>query len=427
MHRLFQLATSCRVCIHALYLIFGVILIIWLAAGLQAGPSGVYLFLIYDVATDSNRLYFILSFVPAFAAGFSIIGYTLKLPRVDFFSRIIAINIVTYSFLGLGLSTLRLPLVSREVFIYEFLLSIVLLVGYYLLRNKLFPPHAGVVDDSDIEAIRRHPALNAEKTTIDVAAFNNFDVVILNLRQNLSPQETHLLTDLAQKRIPVHDTNAFIERIWGRIPLNDLTTAEIETFTPPPVYKNVKRLGELALILFFAPLLALFAVVIAIAIRLDSHGPALFHQQRTGYRGENFTMLKFRSMVFNHGEGGLLVENADKRITRVGRVLRRFRLDELPQVWNVLRGEMSLIGPRPEQEKLSGRFSQLIPFYGFRHTVPPGISGWAQVMYGYTVTDEQARGKLEFDFYYIKHMSAWLDFVILLKTLRTIILGSGVR
>ena len=107
--------------------------------------------------------------------------------------------------------------------------------------------------------------------------------------------------------------------------------------------------------------------------------------------------------------------------------MRRVRLDELPQLWNVLRGDMSLIGPRPEQPQFTHRFNELIPFYGYRHTIRPGITGWSQVMYGYAASDDQTRAKLEFDFYYIKHMSAWLDLVVLIKTLRTIILGAGAR
>ena len=138
-------------------------------------------------------------------------------------------------------------------------------------------------------------------------------------------------------------------------------------------------------------------------------------------------MYKFRSMVKSSIPEHRFAEKMDKRVTRIGRLLRRLRLDELPQVWNVLRGDMSLIGPRPEQLEFTSRFDQLIPFYGFRHTIRPGITGWAQVMYGYAASDEQTRAKLEFDFFYIKHMSLWLDLVVLVKTFRTIILGSGSR
>ena len=136
-------------------------------------------------------------------------------------------------------------------------------------------------------------------------------------------------------------------------------------------------------------------------------------------------MMKFRSMFVASQPRNRFAEKMDAQVTRVGRVLRRLRLDELPQLWNVLKGDMSLIGPRPEQLEFSQRFDRLIPFYGFRHTIRPGITGWAQVMYGYAASDEQTRAKLELDFFYIKHMSAWLDLVTLVKTLRTMIIGPG--
>jgi lipopolysaccharide/colanic/teichoic acid biosynthesis glycosyltransferase len=122
-----------------------------------------------------------------------------------------------------------------------------------------------------------------------------------------------------------------------------------------------------------------------------------------------------------------VTEFQDKRITRVGKWLRRFRLDELPQCWNILRGEMSLIGPRPEQQELVEQFTNSIPYYDFRHTVLPGITGWAQVEYGYAALEIQNRDKLEYDLFYIKHMSLWLDITILFQTARTIVLGTGAR
>ena len=130
---------------------------------------------------------------------------------------------------------------------------------------------------------------------------------------------------------------------------------------------------------------------------------------------------------FDSNDNTQFAEIKDKRITWVGRWLRRFRLDELPQFWNILRGEMSLIGPRPEQPLFVEQFMRQIPYYDFRHTVRPGITGWAQVRYGYAASASQTRDKLEYDFFYIKHMSLWLNVNILLQTARTIVLGNGAR
>ena len=129
----------------------------------------------------------------------------------------------------------------------------------------------------------------------------------------------------------------------------------------------------------------------------------------------------------HYGEKNSFAKENDSRITPVGRLLRRFRLDELPQFWNIVRGEMSLIGPRPEQVAFAEHFTQVIPFYSFRHSVPPGITGWGQVMHGYADSEVATRTKLELDFFYIKHMSLWLDLLITIKTARTILLGSGAR
>jgi len=185
---------------------------------------------------------------------------------------------------------------------------------------------------------------------------------------------------------------------------------------------------DIVLVLVLSPLFIVLTLAIAIAIKLDSRGPILFEQPRTGRHGTPFNVLKFRSMIATDRLDSIrFAEKNDKRITSVGRFLRRLRLDELPQMWNVLKGEMSLIGPRPEQLEFTDRFDQVIPFYGFRHTLRPGITGWAQVMYGYAASDDQTRAKLEFDFFYIKHISLWLDIVIFIKTFRTIIIGSGAR
>lgn len=380
-----------------------------------------------DLLTEPQRLTFVLGFPAAFLTSLVVLGYALRLPRFDFFNRILAINIVIYSFLGLTLSTLRLPLFSREVFITEFFLSGVLLVIYSILCHRLYPKHLGVLSEIDITPFKNYPALEA--TPVDSTSARNiqFDGIVAKLRGVVDDDTSHLLADLAQRHIPVHDANDLIETLWGRVPLTNLTSIEIESFTPPIFYGLVKRISDIAMIVVCVPLLSVLCLIISVAIKLDSPGPILFTQTRTGLNGATFTIFKFRSMFVTNEQGNRFAEMSDKRVTRVGRILRRLRLDELPQLWNVIVADMNLIGPRPEQLEFTERFDQLIPFYGFRHTVRPGLTGWAQVMYGYAASDEQTKAKLEFDFFYIKHMSLWLDLVILLKTIRTIIVGSGAR
>jgi exopolysaccharide biosynthesis polyprenyl glycosylphosphotransferase len=170
-------------------------------------------------------------------------------------------------------------------------------------------------------------------------------------------------------------------------------------------------------------------VVAAIAIRLETPGPALFRQERVGLGGRTFRVLKFRSMYVDAEKDGKprWASANDPRITRVGRFLRRTRLDELPQVFNVLKGEMSFVGPRPERPFFVEQLTQQIPFYGARHTVKPGITGWAQVRCSYGASVEDATRKLQFELYYVKNHTLFLDLVILVETVRVVLSGAGAR
>jgi sugar transferase (PEP-CTERM system associated) len=176
-------------------------------------------------------------------------------------------------------------------------------------------------------------------------------------------------------------------------------------------------------LVFGAPVMLL----VAAAVKLSSSGPALYHQARVGLRGRVFTVHKFRSMRQDaeRETGAIWASLSDTRITRVGRFLRRTRLDEIPQFWNVLKGDMSIVGPRPERPEFVSSLTRQIPFYGQRHIVRPGLTGWAQVYYTYGASVEDALEKLQYDLFYIKHMSVGLDLFILAKTVKTVVGGKG--
>lgn len=179
-----------------------------------------------------------------------------------------------------------------------------------------------------------------------------------------------------------------------------------------------------ALLVFLAPLILLTAI----AIKLDSPGPLLYRQRRMGLGGREFSVFKFRSMVTNAEENGPQYAAAkDARVTRVGRIIRRFRIDEIPQAINVLRSEMSFVGPRPERPEFVIELEREIPHYHCRHLVKPGITGWAQVKYEYAASVEGARNKLRYDLYYIRNFSPALDLLIILMTLRVALFGLGSR
>jgi len=177
-------------------------------------------------------------------------------------------------------------------------------------------------------------------------------------------------------------------------------------------------------LLIALPIMAAIAVV----VRWTSSGPVFYHQRRVGLHGHIFTVHKFRSMRQDAEASTGPVwasKNGDPRVTMVGHLLRRSRLDELPQLWNILKGDMSLVGPRPERPEFVSELTKTIPFYGQRHVVRPGLTGWAQVRYTYGASEEDALQKLQYDLFYIKHMSLPLDLFIIFSTIKTVVLRKG--
>jgi sugar transferase (PEP-CTERM system associated) len=189
----------------------------------------------------------------------------------------------------------------------------------------------------------------------------------------------------------------------------------------------VKRLTDVCFASFGLIVLSPVLLAVAIAVRLTSRGPVLYHQQRVGQNGRLFYVHKFRSMRADAeaGTGAVWARKGDDRITPIGRFMRRTRLDELPQLWNILCGHMSVVGPRPERPEFVTSLSEQIPFYAQRHMVKPGLSGWAQVRYTYGASVEDAMEKLQYDLFYIKHMSIAMDVMIMLETIKTVVLRRG--
>jgi exopolysaccharide biosynthesis polyprenyl glycosylphosphotransferase len=194
-------------------------------------------------------------------------------------------------------------------------------------------------------------------------------------------------------------------------------------------YLLLSRLGGFSLALALALLTAPLMLIVALAIRLSSPGPVFYVQERVGLRGRRFRLYKFRSMRADAEQktGAVWAAADDPRITPVGRWLRRFRIDELPQLLNVLRGEMAIVGPRPERPEFVQVLSREIPFYGHRHAIPPGITGWAQISHGYGDSIQDAVTKLEFDLYYLKNLSLSLDTYIVFHTLKVMLLRRGAQ
>jgi exopolysaccharide biosynthesis polyprenyl glycosylphosphotransferase len=225
---------------------------------------------------------------------------------------------------------------------------------------------------------------------------------------------------------------AFHETYLGRIDLDRLTANDLlmtHGFAAGRPTEFVKRLSDIIIGCTMLILMLPLMVLIALAIKMDSPGPVFYRQQRVGKFDKPFTLFKFRSMRADAEAGGnpLWAQRHDTRVTRIGRFIRTTRIDELPQLVNVLRGEMSLVGPRPERPHFVEQLSRAIPFYRQRSYVKPGVTGWAQVNFPYGASVEDSREKLAYDLYYVKHRSVLLDAFILVSTIRVVLLREGAR
>lgn len=251
--------------------------------------------------------------------------------------------------------------------------------------------------------------------------------VVADLRADMKPRWERLLAACALKGLPVYHSKHVIESLTGRVEIEHLSENSLGSLLPSSVYLRFKRFVDTAAVLIASPFVLLVGLVVAFLIKREDGGPILYRQPRMGHRGQVFKIVKFRTMCVGADTGNHYTEGNDPRITRIGKVLRRYRIDELPQLINILRGEMSWIGPRPESLSLSEQYEKQIPFYSYRHIVRPGISGWAQVQQGWAADVKDVTDKLHYDFFYIKHFSPWLDILITARTIRTVLTGFGAR
>lgn len=243
------------------------------------------------------------------------------------------------------------------------------------------------------------------------------------------------LAEAALDGVPIFHYKQVFEAQTGRVQIDHLSENVLGALIPSSSYHGVKRTVDLIGALIALPLFVPLLLVAAIAIKLDSRGPILFRQERVGFRTRRFKVLKFRTMRARYDVNddnsrdvkAAMTAGDDERITRVGRWLRRSRIDELPQIWNILRGDMSWIGPRPEALSLSEWYANEIPFYAYRHIVRPGISGWAQVNQGHVTDLEDIHTKLQYDFFYVKHFSYWLDIIVAVRTVAVVFNGFGAK
>ncbi|MEO6911324.1 MAG: TIGR03013 family XrtA/PEP-CTERM system glycosyltransferase [Edaphobacter sp.] len=395
-----------------------------------------YYFDLYEPQRISERweIYFRLLLVLGFLS-FLLSGVIYLFPAVD----------IAHSVLLLGLMFLTVALVAWRS-VYEWL------IGRDAFRERVYVLGAGeraqmVVNllrtrkDAGMEVVgcdhslpdhkaERQEAFGAAVADID-GSKHYVDRVIVALEDRRGSLPLRDLLKLRFNGVIIEEAGALLERLTGKLYLDGLRPSSFiysEGFRVKPSQQIARRIVS-TLTAFTGLLLFLpFFPFVILAVRLSSPGPIFFRQTRVGLGGRNFTVYKFRTMRQDaEATGAKWATKNDPRVTSIGMFMRKTRLDEVPQLWNVLRGDMGFVGPRPERPEFVPWLSEQIPYFDLRHMIRPGLTGWAQVRYGYGSTLEQSREKLEFDLYYIKHMTLGLDLLIMFETIKTIIRRRGAQ
>lgn len=370
----------------------------------------------------------------AYVCAFALMLRSLHLPPVEGNS-LVGLS-VTLAFVGLLLcfAVLRLEYSRVALLLTYFGTLIWTWFGYrFFVRN--YVPVFGFTDPETLQQFETivnmpgaaPPSPNRFEHIRSLQEASGCDALMVDRHAVADPERTRTLSQLKLTHVRMYSVERVGEMLTGRVGLAHIDENFLDDYAKHYFYGYLKRLTDVLAVLAMAPVALPASALVALAVRLESKGPAVFRQVRVGLFGRPFVMLKFRSMTTEDDAPAQFAKKQDPRVTRVGRVIRKYRLDEIPQLWNVLTGDMSLIGPRPEQAPMVEQFSQSIPYYPYRHLVRPGLSGWAQVQQGYVGTHEETVTKLSYDLYYVKHCSFALDLLIAVKTLRTLLTGYGAR
>ncbi len=311
--------------------------------------------------------------------------------------------------------------------------------GMWLAREIMGRPElqykvVGFLDENcgKTSGVRVNPGIIGSVSQLEeIVESEQIDRLVISLAERRGVMPIRELTALRVQGLPVEDAHSLYERLTGRIMLEHLRPSWLilsEGFRKSRLLLAFKRLVDMAISTLLLVLTFPLMIGTVIAILLETGRPMFYCQERVGLGGRPFRLWKFRSMRITSGSSTpKWTSDKDPRVTRVGNFIRKYRLDELPQLWNVLRGEMSLIGPRPEIPYYCELLEREIPYFNQRHSVRPGITGWAQVKFQYGASLEDAKTKFEYDLFYIKHLSLLLDMTIILETVKVVVLGKGAR
>lgn len=372
--------------------------------------------------------------LPAYAVVVQWLYLGAHLPHFERVSYLVMSTSVPFALLPLGFALAQHPYSRSAVLLVWALCTAYFLLGYYRIHHSDVL-HLAHLDASIPEQLQQRigtPALELLPLVLHPWQENGLippacDGVVLDPQAPSTPQRHSYIAQLKQSHVRLYSVDCVAELLTGRrmLPHPEALWEQ----DARPAYDAAKRMSDIALVMLALPLWLPLCVGVGVLIRLDSPGPMLFSQPRTGQNGRPFRLWKLRSMHCSADDTDAIrpAQTGDMRITRVGRWIRRTRIDELPQLWNVLRGDMALIGPRPEQAHFVQSFAQRIPAYPYRHLVRPGLTGWAQVQQGYTDSEAQTAVKLSYDLYYVAHYCLALDLLIAYKTVRIILTGFGAR
>jgi sugar transferase (PEP-CTERM system associated) len=403
--------------------------------------SAFYLYDLYDFVTMHDRRELVLRLIQALGLAWVALA--------------LAFYLFPHLMIGRGVSFISLPLALLLMVVWRLMIhwflghpeigERILIVGsgpmaVELARETLERPDAGFrvigFADNDPELLGKsliNPRVIGLSSELDkIVKRDNVDRIVVAMGERRGQFPTDQLLHLSLSgHVSIEEGASFYERLTGRVHLDMMRPSWL-------IFSGRKRQARLnsivrvtlhRMVAFFGAILSLpIAILTAILIKIDSRGPVLYKQERVGGGGKTFMVMKFRSMrVDAEKDGPVWARNADDRVTRVGRIIRKIRIDEIPQFWNILRGDMNFVGPRPERPHFVSQLAEEIPFYEQRHLIAPGLTGWAQIKYPYGSSIEDARQKLQYDLYYIKNQSLALDAAILFETIKTILFGRGAR
>jgi lipopolysaccharide/colanic/teichoic acid biosynthesis glycosyltransferase len=326
----------------------------------------------------------------------------------------------------------RLPY-HRPSLAVGFVLHLIWAYAVYFFVQRRVRPRIAIIPFGGIKKLTKIP--NVEWHVLhrpQLADAAHCTAMVADFSANMPDEWKSFLADAAVDGRVVYQVQQLSESLTGRVEIKHLSENSFGSLAPARAYMAIKHLVDFALALAVLPLALPLMALCALAIRFHDGAPVLFRQKRVGRAGRGIVVYKFRTMrlatdLEPDDREAAMTGDGDVRITRLGSFLRRGRLDELPQLWNILKGEMSFIGPRPEAHVLSSWYTSEIPFYRYRHVVRPGISGWAQVNQGHVAKVDDVYLKLQYDFFYIKYFSPWLDLLILFRTVKTMLNGWGAR